>query len=511
MRTTRPSTAVLSLCAAALTLWAAGCAVDESKEVAKYRRVLDGKNAAPVRYAAGEPLSLEGALLLANRHNEQLAIEGENYLQALIDKDRAAASFWPTVTLAPNYSIADEGEDRSRQFGGGGGGTDTDGDGVPDDDTSVSGTASGDGRFDLPVNARYNAFNGFRDVANLRRAGADINRRRALLRDLQATVLLDVARTYYQVLRSQRSVRVLENSVSLQDARVRDMRGRQQAGIARPLDVAQTEAQASATRVSLVAARSDVRNGRTVLAFLTGAPVAEAPREDALDVPPDLPGIERALEDAATSRQDLRAARAGVEAAGRNVQGAVGQYYPSVTLNLNYFLSRQSFPTESDWNGIIQANLPLFTGGLIHANVRTALSRLRQAKQEESLLQRQVEQDVRVAYENLAASRQRLDELRVQLRAADQALRQAEASYRAGLATNLERLTAQDQQLSAQLQLASEEFDQKVFYLNLLRVLGNLRTPLPLPPGPAPAPPPASAPVGRDSARVPVPGIPAAG
>src|SRR6266705_3426642 len=65
--------------------------------------------------------------------------------------------------------------------------------------------------------------------------------------DAQAVVLLDVARTYYQVLRSERSVEVLKNSLNLQDARVRDFQARRRAGVVRPLDVAQTEAQASAT------------------------------------------------------------------------------------------------------------------------------------------------------------------------------------------------------------------------------------------------------------------------
>src|SRR5687768_13113279 len=75
-----------------------GCAVDEAEEVAIYRSVLDA-NVREASYAPGGPLTLETALLLANAHNERIAISGENYLQALIDKDRAAAAFFPTVSL----------------------------------------------------------------------------------------------------------------------------------------------------------------------------------------------------------------------------------------------------------------------------------------------------------------------------------------------------------------------------------------------------------------------------
>ena len=66
-----------------------GCRVDQEKEVAKYRKVLQTDAAATTQpIAPGEPLTLLAALDLANRQNERLAIEGENYLQALIDRHR---------------------------------------------------------------------------------------------------------------------------------------------------------------------------------------------------------------------------------------------------------------------------------------------------------------------------------------------------------------------------------------------------------------------------------------
>ena len=50
-----------------------------------------------------------------------------------------------------------------------------------------------------------------------------IEQQRALLLDVQASLLLSVAETYYQVLRAEESVRVLENSLALRHEQVRDM------------------------------------------------------------------------------------------------------------------------------------------------------------------------------------------------------------------------------------------------------------------------------------------------
>jgi outer membrane protein TolC len=429
----------------------AGCRVDQKKEVQLYRDVLDrmtdGK--AP-RYAPGEPLTLEKTLALTNWYSEQLAIRGENYLQALIAKDRAASAFFPTISLAPSYY---------RQ----------------DPVSGSSGANIANKRFDVPVNGNMNLFNGFRDIANVRLAAYTIEQQRWLLLDMQQEVLLDVARTYYQVLRAEGSVQVLRNSLRVQEERVRDMQAKQRVGNARPLDVAQTEAEAAATRVSLVQAISDVRNGRNTLAFLVGAPVADSPLLDRYQLPAEVPSVDDLLKSAHESREDYRAAFAAVQASRQNVEAAIGQYYPSVTLNVNYFLYRESLPSASDWNAILQANLPIFTGGLIHANVRTAWSQLRQARLEESLLDRQITQDVQVAYENLRANAERIKELQVQLAASQQAFNVAERQYQIGLATNLERLTAQDNLLSTQLQLTQAQFDRKIFYLDLQRVSGRLR------------------------------------
>ena len=82
---------------------------------------------------------------------------------------------------------------------------------------------------------------------------------RHLLLDLKATVLLDVVHSYYGVLEAQRRVAVLQNLLAVQQQRVKDMRAKVQAGVVRPLDVAQSEAQEADT--SARQRQSSVRTG----------------------------------------------------------------------------------------------------------------------------------------------------------------------------------------------------------------------------------------------------------
>ncbi len=117
---------------------------------------------------------------------------------------------------------------------------------------------------------------------------------------------------------------------------------------------------------------------------------------------------------------------------------------------------------------------PAICGRRIYADVRTSISRLRQAKLNEASLRRQILQNVRVAYDNLTSAGQAVAQLRVELAAAKEGYRQSSDNYKAGTGTNVESLIAQDQLLRAEVQLASQEFDEKVAYLTLERMVGDL-------------------------------------
>lgn len=429
----------------AFAIATAGC-VDEQKEVQQYRKVLGGL-AAPTTIPA--TLTLQHAMAMANACNEQLAISGEDYLQALIDRDRAVTAFLPTVSLAPSYYRMD-----------------------PVPLPPPAGEFFPLKAWDVPVRGQMNVFNGFRDVAALKAAASNIEQRKALLKDLQATLLVEVAQVYYQVLRAEKLFEVLTNSVKVQEDRVRYLESQFRGGVARRVDLEQARAQAAATRVTLVRAQSEVVRGRATLAFLIGASEVTVPLADKFQ-PPAPARLETLQKQAAKDRQDLAAAIAGIGAAKQGLQAAIGEYYPSVSVNVEQWLHRETFPQDSEWMYMFQANVPIFSGTRIWSNTRTALSRLRQAKLNESLVRRRIVENVRIAYEDLIAATKAVSELRIELAAAEEAYRQAANAFKAGTGTNLEALIAQDQLLRAQLQLVSQEFEQKTAYLTLVRVVGG--------------------------------------
>lgn len=439
---------VLALSAACLL---PACSVDQRKDVQTWERELWPQQQRPQVQAPApsETLSLNLAMSLAEQQNERLALAGENYLQAIIARRRIAAEFFPTLSFSPNYFIRERGGNTNPDF-------------------------QTDRHLDAPFTAELLALNAPQSLAGMRASRHVIEQRRQLLLDARASLLLDVAAVYYQVLRSEAQARVLASSLTVQNERVKDVEAQREAGSARPLDVAQARAQAAATSASLAQARGDIRTGRQVLAYLLGEPAVDHSLQDDLEVPPQAQSLEDLELVALSQRADLLAAQAAVLAARESVEAAFAQHYPSVSLNLNAWVYKESIPAESIASAFVQLNVPIFTAGRIHQDVRAAWSRFRQAKYLEVSLFRQIRQDVRVAQENLQTSQARLSDLRENVRSAQEAVDQATDLFRVGGATNLERLVAQDQLLTAQLALEQELLNRKLAYLRLQRSTQSL-------------------------------------
>lgn len=429
---------------AALLLALASCAVDEAREVARYREVLDAgaPRELPV-VAAGAALGARDLMRIANARDEQLVGSGEAYLRSLVARRRAASAFLPDLDLAP------------RAFA-----RDADG-------------ASPSNGLDVPLALTLDT-SPRSDAAEVRRADAESERQLALLYAAQDGLWLDIARATYAVLRAERTAGVLENSLRVQDARVGEVHARRDVGFARPLDVSLIEAEAADTRVALADARRAAAEGRRLLEFLTNAPLDGVLLQADVDVPAEPPPVAASIRAALAARPDVRAAELAVDAAVAEAEVASGRYWPSLSVDLELLLARDSEPSEQDWSSFLELRLPLFSAGRIRADVRDALSRLREARAASARARRAAQRDCEIAHENLAASKVRVAELGVRLAAARDAFTQAESLYDTGFGTNLERLVAQDQQVAAELELESARLEAQERELERLGARGEL-------------------------------------
>ncbi|MCX5683435.1 MAG: TolC family protein, partial [Planctomycetota bacterium] len=428
---------------------AAGCTVNEARETAAYRNPLDEKiPPAAAQLAPGEVLSLPRALAMANYQNERLAMSGEDYVQSLIERDRSASKLMPSIGIGATYT-------KLETFAA----------------PSFVGTFFPNPFLDVPVHTGLVI--DLSNVADVEKNAVLAQYRLALLLNLQADILVATGETYYQILSLERQVAVLAESVKVQENRVADVRARVKAGVARQLDQREGEAQAAGTRASLIDSRNKLATARAGLAFLVGVASVDNPLADGFEVPA-VPPLEESQKQATLRRHEVLASQALVAAAEKALQAAYADYLPTVSLDFEYFLSKQSFPPDSRWIFGVGANLPIFSGGRLYAGLRTAYSLMRQAAAYNSLTRRQVAEQVKVAYGDLEAAGDRLKEYEAQVAAARDAFQLSDQAYIAGISTNLDRLIVQDRLQQAELQLAAEVLNRKIMYLRLVRQVGEL-------------------------------------
>ena len=187
------------------------------------------------------------------------------------------------------------------------------------------------------------------------------------------------------------------------------------------------------------------------------------------------PLIERAL----LERSDLREREAALRAAEEQVTIVFGEHYPSLDFFGNYYAYRanySAFQKEVNWDALFTVTLPLFRGGDVRARTVLAESQARALKLSRDELARQIEADVRAALLTWTSDRDLIGTLVERERSSRDNYTQVVTEYRQGIAgvSNLEVLVAQNQYLSAQLELERSRLQSKLDWFQLENSQGRI-------------------------------------
>jgi NodT family efflux transporter outer membrane factor (OMF) lipoprotein len=257
-------------------------------------------------------------------------------------------------------------------------------------------------------------------------------------------------------------------------------RQRQQKGVTSDLDVENAAAEAESIRASLPDLARQESDAINALSLLLDEPpgglaVELAPRARPVQ-PPRLPvGIPSQL---ARRRPDIREAEAQLHAATANIGVAIGDFYPSVTLNGS--VGFQALDLTNLWKGSSlqyalgpNVTMPLFEGGRLKSTLD-----LRDAQQQEAAIAYhetvlKAWHDVVNALVAYRTEQERRLSLRRQVEHAGAALSLARSRYNDGVAQFITVLDAQRTLLSAEQQLATSATNVEVDVVALYKALGG--------------------------------------
>ncbi len=291
--------------------------------------------------------------------------------------------------------------------------------------------------------------------------------------DTRRTVALAAARAYLTVVAQHRVLNSAERALATAKAHEEYASTRFKGGVGNRLD---------ATRAAQERATAEVRV-RTQLTGLAraqealGIAVGEEGRLDSTEDASlgDMPSVDAALADAASTRADITVLRSRVETSRKAVRDSWVDYMPTLTAIAQPFYQNPATFTQpqTGWQAQLVFSLPLFDGGARYGvkEEREATLAQNRARLEGAL--RQARSEVRVAFEAMRRADESLQSARDAATLARESLDLAQVAYQAGATSNIEVVDAERRAHEAETAAAVAEDEARQARLDLLAASGH--------------------------------------
>lgn len=296
------------------------------------------------------------------------------------------------------------------------------------------------------------------------------------------TVLLDVDRAYFNVLRAQETVKVAQETVTARqtvDTQITELAKNK---LRSELDVSLADVNVSEAKLLLLRAQDSVTGavaelGRSVGSDqpanyrLTDEPLPQAPPATA----------ETLVMEAVANRPELASLRASRQAAYKFYYAERDLKRPTLSAiatagYIPYIQNPTSAPIPPEYEGVgVNASIPVFNGHLFSAREEAAYQRALESDQKLRDEQERISRDVRVAWASATDAYQRIDVTAQFLRSASLGLQLAQGRYNLGLASIVELTQSQLNVTNAEIENLNAKYDYQIQYAALQFTIGLLR------------------------------------
>ena len=321
-------------------------------------------------------------------------------------------------------------------------------------------------------------FNGNRTFNSTRQAESQVLGARETLRNTEQTVLFQGASAYMNVLRDTAILNLQRNNVEVIEEQLRQTRDRFNVGEVTRTDVAQAEARIAAGRSQVSLAESNLRASIALFRQVIGV----EPRQLAPGRPLDrlLPrSVDAAIQIGLHEHPAVKAALHAVDVAELQVKVTEGELWPTVGVTGS---ATERFDVQGPGDrrftaaAVARLTVPIYEGGEVYARVRQAKETVGQRRIEAEVTRDQVRATVVSSWGQLEASRAQILAAQAQVEAAEIALSGVREEARVGQRTTLDVLNAQQELLTARVNLITAQRDRVVNSFAVVQAMGRLST-----------------------------------
>jgi len=286
-----------------------------------------------------------------------------------------------------------------------------------------------------------------------------------------------VVTQYLLVLRANAAYEAARARVALAERLYQQATDLEKTGVGLSIDTVRANVELQNERQTLIDADTQTRTTKYALGELLDLPATETPEpSDALSFF-DLPAYDGAamISRALGQRPEMRAVKSQERIASLAHKEAHDQIFPAIAFNGFW-----SYQGEHFNNGIpgysyqISLDFPLFTGGRIHAETERASLEEQRIAEQDRALRDQIVAEVKSALDELEAARNSVDVANLGLKLATEEVAQAQRRFQAGVTTNIEVITAQDELARASDNQIEALYRFNQSRANLARAIGEI-------------------------------------
>ncbi|WP_232725626.1 TolC family protein [Qipengyuania seohaensis] len=397
--------------------------------------------AAMAQDAATEAVTMQEAITIAMQSNPQILQAQYNKEAIEFERRQAQGLFLPRVNIEASAGIRRLENNTRRTLG------------IADEELYP---------LEAGITGEWTVFDFGRRRGELLRQAARVDGASLRVLERSEFIALQIARQYLDVLLQQRVVAAARDNASFHQSLVTDLSRGVDEGSISIADQQQAEERLQSALVRSEEASLELENAYISLRRLTGLDVSSAtlPPNLASAMPPDLPS---AIGLARINNPLVREAQADVDAANALVDSAEGDLWPTIGLEARGRVGEDIDGFRGETNDI-QARVVLrwdvFDGGINRAKLQENVRQASLARYALHDRQREAEEDVRLAWQQLYTQRRVTEQLARQSQVSDDLLLSYRSQFNIGRRSLLDVLDAQNTRFNTQVRLETARFSQ---------------------------------------------------
>ncbi len=437
----------------ALCLAVTGCAtVRQAREAQDVTRVPAGErtvSAAETGLNEKTPLTLEQALHIARLYHPAMVRARQNLVAVSNELLQAKAAWGPTVDANAGYRRGTSNTSQAR------------------------GSSKSDDAYSAGLSLDQSVYDFGKTAASTKKGEALVRAAQEEVRGAYSDVVFQARLAFHDLVRAQELLAVAEETERQYLKRLEQVRGLVEVGRRIKYDITKAEVDLGNAKLNLINARNAVAEARATLWLRLGLV------EDPLCrlVPEPVKEFQGSYEDrmrvAFLRQPELLALRARVQAASSSVDAAVAELYPSLSISGEYLLNGGALPLIWNWGAAARFGMNLFSSGRKTAAINAAVANLRGARSRAAEREQQISLELRTAFSQWDASRERQGLTGLIVRQAGENLELVNERYRLGQATSVEVTDAQAAFSQARGEEVKARFDYQGAVAAILHTTGE--------------------------------------